>query len=72
MYAVMVVVLLGHVSRHTIVRGELVEGTVILEFLLIADALDVPGVEREGTLGDKGREENDPRADTELNTAETH
>ena len=68
----MVVVLLGHVSHHAIMRGELVEGAVILEFLLIADTLDVPGVEREGTLGDEGREEDDPRADTELNTAETH
>ena len=36
-----------------------VDGAVVLEFLLVADTLDGFGVEGEGTLGDKGSEEND-------------
>lgn len=50
-----------------------VNGAVIVKFLLIADALDGLGVERESTLGDEGGEENDTGADAELNSGEkTH
>lgn len=49
-----------------------VDGAVLVELLLVADTLDGLGVEREGTLGDEGGEENDTGADAELNTGGTH
>jgi len=47
-------------------------GAVLVVFLLVADTLDGLGVERDGTLGDEGSEENDTGADGELDTIETH
>ena len=45
-------------------------GTVLIVFLLVADTLDSLGVDRKGTLGDEGSEENDSGADGELDTIE--
>jgi len=46
-------------------------GAVLIVFLLVADTIDGLGVERDGTNGDEGSEENDNGADAELDAMET-